>query len=213
MNRRIHRRRALLAVAMLAGLAAVQAGPAPAQASGTTYAVGPVTDVSASCSGQNAEVEQASDPKLGYVYATWMGCKGIAFARSTNGGLSFGTPIAVPGSVGSNVNSWDPAVAVASDGTVYASFMIATWSQWYPVVAASFDHGATFSQVSSLLPPDQKNWGDRDFIAVGPDGTVYVTWDYGPERTSVSYICSSGGSCAFATGDLNVVLQRSTDRG
>ena len=119
----------------------------------------------------------------------------------------------MPGSVGSNVNAWDPAVAVAPDGTVYASFMIAKGSQWYPVVAASFDHGATFPQVSSLLPPDPKNWGDRDFIAVGPDGTVYVTWDYGPQRTSVSYICTTGGSCAFATGDLNVVIQKSADHG
>src|SRR5713101_4549032 len=49
--------------------------------------------------------------------------------------------------------------------------------------------------------------------AVGPDGTVYVTWDYGPERTSITFICSATGSCAFATGDLNVVIQKSTDRG
>jgi hypothetical protein len=49
----------------------------------------------------------------------------------------------------------------------------------------SFDHGTSFTQSSSLVPPDAKNWGDRDFIAVGPDGTVYVTWDYGPERTSM----------------------------
>ncbi len=196
----------------LAVMAAV-AVPATARGSGTTYSVGPITDVSASCSGQNAEVEQAVDARLGYVYEIWMGCRGIAFARSTDGGRSFGTPISVPGSVGSNVNAWDPAVAVAPDGTVYASFMIAKGSQWYPVVAASFNHGATFPQVSSLLPPDPKNWGDRDFIAVGPDGTVYVTWDYGPQRTSVSFICTTGGSCAFATGDLNVVIQKSTDRG
>jgi hypothetical protein len=142
-----------------------------------------------------------------------MGCRGIAFARSTDGGRTFGTPISVPGSVGSNVNAWDPAVTVAPDGTVYAAFMIAKSSQWYPVVAASFDHGATFSQVTSLVPPDPKNWGDREFIAVGPDGTVYLTWDYGPERTSVTYLCASTGSCAFATGDLNVVVQKSTDRG
>lgn len=58
-----------------------------------------------------------------------------------------------------------------------------------------------------------KNWGDRDFIAVGPDGTVYVTWDYGPERTSITFICSSSGSCAFLTGDLNVVIQWSKDHG
>jgi BNR/Asp-box repeat len=184
-----------------------------ASAAQVNYTIGPVTNLSASCSGQNAEVEQTADTASGYVYETWMGCKGIAFARSADGGRSFGTPISVPGSVGSNVNAWDPAVAVGPDGTVYAAFMIAKGSQWYPVVAASFDHGATFSQVSSLIPPDPKNWGDRDFIAVGPDGTVYVTWDYGPERTSVTYLCAASGSCAFATGDLNVVIQKSTDHG
>jgi hypothetical protein len=142
-----------------------------------------------------------------------MGCGGIAFARSTDGGAHFGAPISVPGSGGSTTNSWDPAVTVAPNGTVYAAFMIAKGAQWYPVVAASFDHGVTFPQVSLLVPPDPKNWGDREFIAVGPDGTVYVTWDYGPNRTSVTNICATNGSCAFLTGDLNAVVQRSTDGG
>ena len=213
MKGHIRARRVCFAAVAAAGLAVTLVGPSPALAAGVTYTVGPIRDVSASCSGQNAEVEQAVDVRLGYVYESWMGCKGIAFAWSANGGRSFSTPISVPGSVGSNFNVWDPAVAVAPDGTVYASFMRAKGSQWYPVVAASFDHGMSFRQVSSLVPPDRKNWGDRDFIAVGPDGTVYVTWDYGPERTSVTSICTRGGSCAFATGDLNVVVQKSTDHG
>jgi hypothetical protein len=178
-----------------------------------TYSVGPNVNISASCSGQNAEVLQAVDRTLGYVYETWMGCRGIAFARSTDGGQHFQTPISVPGSVGSNVNVWDPVVAVAGDGTVYAGFMIAKAGEWYPVVATSFDHGVTFPQVASLTPPVQKNWGDRPFISAGADGIVYVTWDYGPERTSVTFICATAGSCAFATGDLNVVIQKSTDHG
>lgn len=62
---------------------------------------------------------------IGDVYETWMGCQGIAFARSTDGGLTFDAPIHVPDSRGSNVNAWDPAVAVGPDGTVYAAFMIA----------------------------------------------------------------------------------------
>src|SRR5438270_271341 len=187
---------------------------AAAAACGSTYSVGPITNISRSCSGQNAEVEQAVDPTdPEYVYEEWMGCKGIAFAVSTNGGLTFSNPISVPDSVGSNVNSWDPALAVGPDGTVYAAFMLAKNAQWYPVVAASFDHGQSFTQVTSLIPPDAKNWGDRDFIAVGPDGAVYVTWDYGPERTSVTFICSASGSCAFATGDLNAVIQKSSDKG
>jgi hypothetical protein len=153
------------------------------------------------------------DRSLGYVYEEWMGCSGIAFARSTDGGKTFGALLSVPGSVGSGLNSWDPAVAVGPDGTVYAAFMRAKDNQWYPVVSASFDHGQSFTQVTPLTPPVAKNWGDRDFLAVGPDGTVYLTWDYGPNRTSVTFLCASNGSCGYSTGDVNVVMQKSTDRG
>jgi hypothetical protein len=186
---------------------------AVASAAASTYTVSPNVNISSSCSGQNAEVLQAVDRGLGYVYETWMGCNGIAFARSTDGGRTFGKPISVPGSIGSNVNTWDPVVTVAPDGTVYSAFMIAKSSEYYPVIATSFDHGVTFPQVASLLPPDQKNWGDRPFLAAGAGGIVYVTWDYGPNRTSVTYLCATNGSCAFATGDLNVVIQRSNDHG
>ena len=208
---------ALSVITLVTAIGTSSAGAAGATAAAgptatATYQVGPITDVS-TCGGQNAEVEQAVDAGLGYLYEEWMGCKGIAFARSTDGGRTWGEPVNLPGTVGSNLNTWDPAVAVAPDGTVYASFMLSRGGQYYPVVDASFDHGATFTQSSSLIPPDPKNWGDRDFIVVAPDGTVYLTWDYGPERTSITYICASNGSCAFATGDLNVVMQKSVDGG
>jgi hypothetical protein len=204
--------RALLVVVLAAGLlAAVVAAVAYAAATYTPNTA--VVDLTTRCSGQNAEVEQATDAANGFVYDEWMGCSGIAFARSTDGGKTFSTPLNVPGSVGSTLNAWDPALAVGPDGTVYAAFMISHSSQWYPVVAASFDHGKTFPQVTQLVPPDPKNWGDRPFITVGPDGAVYLTWDYGPERSSVTYLCAANGSCGFATGDVNVVLQKSTDHG
>ncbi len=208
-----------LTLSMAAGLSLGRTAPhAPfvlhVAAAPPSFTESPISMVSAACSsGQNAEVEEAVDASLGYVYADWMGCQGIAFARSRDGGHTWDTPLHVPMSLGSNVNAWDPAIAVAPDGTVYAAFMRAKNAQWYPFVAVSLDHGASFAYVTGLVPPDAKNWGDRDFLTVAPNGTVYLTYDYGPQRTSVTFICASSGSCAFLTGDLNVVVQWSTDRG
>jgi BNR/Asp-box repeat len=212
-HRRRIGRKVLCALAMMVvAIAAALGVPSRAPAAGpsVTFTVNPITDVSRGCAGQNAEVEQAADLSGRFVYELWMGCKGIGFARSTDGGHHFGSPISVRGSVAS---SWDPALAVAPSGTVYASFMATRKGYTYPVVAASFNHGVSFSQVTSLVPPVHKNWGDRDFIAVAPDGAIYVTWDYGPSAAVVTYICNPAGSCAFATGDLNVVIQKSTDGG
>ena len=190
---------------------AAAAVAAPASARGAV--VGPVSDVTAACGTQNAEVEQAVDPASADLYADFMGCNGIGFVRSLDGGRTWSAPISLPGAPASTHGSWDPSVTVAPDGTVYAAFMISRGNQWYPVVAASFDHGQTFPQVTSLVPPAADNWGDRDFITVGPDGAVYVTWDYGPSRSEVTELCASNGSCGYSTGDVNVVLQKSTDGG
>lgn len=172
--------------------------------------ISPITEVSSGCPGQNAEIEQAVDPARGYVYEEWMGCEHqIAFAVSTDGGLHFGKPVVLAGSLG----AWDPSVAVAPNGTVYAAFMTATPQHTFPVVAASFDHGQTFPQVTHLVAGPVGNWGDRDFIAVAPAGTLYLTWDYGPSAKDVTLVCAKIGSCSFSTGDLNIVMQRSSDGG
>jgi hypothetical protein len=107
----------------------------------------------------------------------------------------------------------DPAVAVAPDGTLYVSYLRYFNNYAYPVVATSFDHGATFTQVSSLIPHVAGNWGDRDFIAAGRHGTVYVTWDYGPSIADVNIVCSPTGSCAYANVDATAFIQKSTDYG
>jgi len=169
----------------------------------------PVSDISHACKGQNAEVEQATWHN--FAYEAWMGCdNSIGFARSADGGRTWSKPVVMAGSAG---GSWDPAVSVSADGVLYVSFMNSDSTYTFPVVDTSFNHGRTFSQSATLTPPDQNNWGDRDFTAAGPHGVVYLTWDYGPSTSLVTDICSSGGSCAFATGDLNVVVQKSTDYG
>src|SRR5580704_11991980 len=117
--------------------------------------VSPVTEVSKGCTGQNAEVETATGAPH-YVYDLWIGCAGIGFARSADGGLHFGKPMTAPGSRGA---SWDPSLAVAPDGTVYIAFMHQAGRHQYPVVDASADHGVSFPQVSPLLPAKKGNWG------------------------------------------------------
>ncbi|MET8626214.1 sialidase family protein [Kitasatospora sp. NPDC004669] len=179
-----------------------------------SYAISTPANISASCTGQNAETIQAVDPAVNAVYDTWIGCKGIGFAGSLDGGTTFGTAVTLPGSVGQKGSrSWDPAITVAPDGAVYVAFMVSRSGQTYPVVDVSTDHGASFKTVSEVVPPDAGNWGDRDFITAGPDGALYLTWDYGPSAAAVTFICAPSGSCAFATGDVNAVMQKSTDGG
>jgi hypothetical protein len=206
------RRRYGLAVLSVGAAVLASASPAGAAAPPTGYTVGPQTTISAACPGQNAESEGAVDARLGYAYQVWIGCKGIGYARSVDGGASYGAAVNLPGTGGKD-KTWDPAITVGPDGSVYAAFMITRGGQTFPVVDVSRDHGATFQLVANVIPPDPKNWGDREFIAVAPDGTLYLTWDYGPSAAAVTFICAANGSCSFATGDVNAVLQKSTDGG
>jgi hypothetical protein len=75
------------------------------------------------CAGKTGNAEPIQAVQGRYVYEAWMGCGSfrIGFARSTDGGRKFAPALPVPspdlpGGVG---EEWDPAVAVAPDGTVY----------------------------------------------------------------------------------------------
>jgi hypothetical protein len=193
---------------------------------GVARATGAVRSVRVSrCPAPNAEVVQAIHGR--YVYEAWIGCDhSIGFARSADGGRTFGRSRSVPGSSHRRgLHAWDPAVAVAADGTLYLSYMVASLvhtpnglvREMRPAVAVSHDRGRSFDRVSRLpIPIPQTvrgNWGDREFVAVGPDGTVYVTWDYGPRADEVKIVCLRSGSCVFTAGDFNAVIQRSSDGG
>lgn len=195
---------------VVAGAVALASLAAPAAASPRAASrAAAVSLVSRGCPGPNFEAVQAVDGR--FVYESWIGCGGIGFARSADGGRHFGPPVRVRGSAPPGPYphelprlGWDPALAVAPDGTVYVSFMIARGGYAHPVVAASVDHGRTFARVRPVLPPPRyrPNWGDRAYIAVGPDGTVYVTWVYGRHF-------HPNGGVTYS----NVVLQKSTDEG
>jgi hypothetical protein len=207
-----HGRRAVARVAVtvlsLVGALMLAASRPAGAATAAPAASGTIVEVSGACGGQNAEVVEATAAPSN-VYQAWIGCGGIGFARSTDGGATYSAAAELPGSSG----AWDPAIAVGPTGIVYVSYMLKSGGFEFPVVSASFDQGASFTQTTALTPPATGNWGDRDFIAVGPDGTIYVTWDYGPDASKVQLLCSPTGSCAFSAGDLNAVIQKSTDGG
>lgn len=184
----------------------------PAQGGRSAVTVGPVIDVSGdSCAPYDAEVEDASWQQD--VYAAWICQPGrglrIGFARSADGGKTWGQPLIMPGSG----HGWDPAVAVAPDGAVYVSFMVAAAGRMFPVVDVSRDEGATFKQRADIPPPPEGNWGDRDFITAGPHGLAYLTWDYAPTTKYLKTVCPRDASCSFTAGQLNAVMQKSADYG
>ena len=165
----------------------------------------------------NAEVESAVDPTTGYIYDEWIGCGGIGFARSIDGGASFQSAITIPESLDGLGNfSWDPAIAVSSNGTIYAAFMLSSGNVYplggRPMVAISYDHGLSFSKVASVAPYNNTEFSDRDFIAISTSGIIYVTWDYAPNGSSIKAVCPTG-SCYFSQGELNIVISHSSNGG
>jgi hypothetical protein len=183
--------------------------PSAGPSASIRYSVGPISDVSVGCPG-TGDISEAVDRTNDYVYQEFEGCDhddGVGFARSTNGGDSYAPPVALPGSNG----GWDPWLAVAPDGTLYAGFMNTDDHFTYPIIDVSHDYGRTFSVNKSLRPAQDHNWGDADYLAVGSNGTLYVAWDYGPSNSEVRSRCSPKGSCWATNGDLNVVVQSSTD--
>src|SRR4029078_11865084 len=90
-----------LSVALAATMIASTAGLS-AQASSPAATISTLS--AASCSGSNAEVEQAVDVRLGYVYEEWMGCSKIAFSRSPDARRTFTPGFTLPPLGGCNLN-------------------------------------------------------------------------------------------------------------
>src|SRR5260370_20421013 len=79
---------------------------APNAAPNAATRITPMTDISR-CAGSSSEVEEAFAPP-GYVYAEWIGCGGIGFARSAASRPHFGPALTLPRSRGL---SSGPAIA------------------------------------------------------------------------------------------------------
>lgn len=137
-------------------------------------------------------VDRTSSAHSGSVYLSWTAFLGtqspIVFSRSTDGGVTWSTPLEVSGSVTPGGFFQDAEPAVGPDGTVYVVWdetfqttgAVTAMSIW---IARSTDGGATFSApmlVANPVPEVLHNapyrHGTYATVGVGPSGRVFLAW-------------------------------------
>ena len=90
---------------------------------------------------------------------------------------------------------YDPVLKVASNGSVYATFM----NGYDMMFSKSADHGATWT---TPIEVSAKPWGDKPWIGVSPNGTdVYIAYETG--ATSGSPRRTTAGTSFAAAVKLN----------
>ncbi|VVC05297.1 BNR repeat-like domain protein [uncultured archaeon] len=127
------------------------------------------------------------------VYIVWndnsTGKYGILFTKSTDGGITFGTPVDISRSIGS---SGSPQFAV-SGKDVYSVWQAKTTGKYQIIFAKSTDGGATFSTPANL----SNNTGDSSYPKIVASGNnIYITWSY-----------------TVTNKDYDVLFAKSDDRG
>lgn len=138
----------------------------------------------------------AIDSAAGAIYVAWVGtnagASNVFFTRSADGGMSY-SEVARVNHLPGNATPHEQApaqVAVGPDGTVYVVWQRARPADWLPFggadlyLARSNDGGRTWEPAITVNSdadgaPARHSFHD---IAVGPNGTVYVSWIDARER-------------------------------
>ncbi len=113
----------------------------------------------------------------------------VYFRSSSDGGETWGQDVQVPALAN---QQYDPQLAVASDGTVFAMWL--EFPGYRTFLTRSSDHGATWTtpvRVETTLP-----WTDHGWLAVSDDGRdLYVAVNSGDSHV----IASHDGGATFGT--------------
>ncbi len=150
------------------------------------------------------QIEVASD---GTIYTAWMNyyTPGVKFAKSSNHGQTWTTPIALIAKAGKPTWSDKPILAISPNGKdVYIAFNA---SDAY--VSVSHDYGATFA--NPLKISNDKRYWFHTGGAVAPNGAVYfAAVDYSQDYTGDSYIDvmkSANGGTTWTTTRVDTSKQ------
>ncbi len=212
------------------GLASWQSGPyarsSPAAALATVTGPAVSHEVLVSGNLQGTGTWEAYDPTAHILFAVWQSAVGVGFARSLNGGASFQAPVTVPGSEDSFTNtsysfSFNPTVSVSATGIVYVAFAYSTLNlttfatpAGVPIVAVSFNHGASFAYATPVAPLDPLAFTDSPYVAAGPGEVVGVSWMFAPNGSSLQSACDPLlPACGYGAGDVNAVFAESRNAG
>ncbi len=167
---------------------------------GTTFsAPTPITVNSAGQYDPQVKVNQT-----GAVFVSYLLGKDTVVQRSTDHGATWTKPIAV--NVGMRQGPTDKDGLAVDGSNVYVGFDVA--QRFF--VAVSHDGGNTFNV--SMLNRHTIGWTLNGGTAVGPDGSVYMTWEsvqesgnaLGPEAVLVTYSHDHGRTWNLSYVDQNL---------
>jgi hypothetical protein len=121
----------------------------------------------------------------------------IFFARSTDGGASFSTPINLSNSVAGdgkgriNRDIWHNGsldLALGPDGAVYAAWTEYEGPLWF---SRSGDGGVSFSKPGRVAGGGSANPARGPALAVADDNTVYLAWTVGENESADIHVARS----------------------
>jgi len=146
----------------------------------------------------------------GDIYAVWQdsrdsGQYNIYFAKSTDGGVSFGTNLRVNDPGFSSQMRWRPAITVDTNGDIYVVWDQSTRGNFYHsdiYFAKSTDGGASFEPAVLVDDAPGKTKQSMPSIATDTDGDIYVVWQDNRihQAINVTYFAkSTDGGASFRT--------------
>ncbi|MHA2092062.1 MAG: sialidase family protein [Candidatus Kariarchaeaceae archaeon] len=156
----------------------------------------------------------------GKIYITWIAYysdgytdRDIFFAHSTDGGITFTTPVIINSPEGDVILA-HPWIAIESTDVVYVVYTRRNSTQANVYLVKSQDGGSSFGSPVKVNDGLSQRYCGGTQVIVSSDGKIHVIWDdnregIGPQYLDIYYAISSDGGLTFGpnirVNDDNVI--------